>query len=41
LQEWLSEGATILFLFLLLHRAFLKFTDYHTQTNALLHIVLV
>jgi hypothetical protein len=28
-------------LFLFLHRAFLKFTDYHTPTNALLYIVLV
>jgi len=28
-------------LFLLLHRAFFKFTDYHTPTNALLYIVLV
>jgi len=27
--------------FLLLHRAFLKFTDYHTPTNALLYIALV
>ena len=29
------------FPFLLLHRAFFKFTDYHTQTNALLYIILV
>jgi len=27
--------------FSLLHGAFFKFTDYHTQTNALLYIVLV
>jgi len=28
-------------IFLLLHRAFFKFSDYHTPTNALLYIILV
>ena len=37
----LDKFSSELFLFLLLHRAFLKFTDYHTPTNALLYIVLV